>query len=103
MGVKSRAGSNPVEPTDKATHCDLLHFVVSRASLFYFAASAAPEVCLGKVARAMDGTMRIARSAIAGNIAIHNCLNQTSGVENPGYYCASTKATTGLRLSTKHG
>jgi len=77
--------------------------VVSRASLFYFAASAAPEVCLGKVARAMDGTMRISRSAIAGNIAIHNCLNQTSGVENPGYYCASTKATTGLRLSAKHG
>ncbi len=86
MGVKSRAGSNPVEPTDKATHCDLLHFVVSRASLFYFDASAAPEVCCGKVAHAMDGTMRVSRSSIAGNIAIHNCPSQTSGVENPGYY-----------------
>ena len=86
MGVKSRAGSNPVEPTDKATHCDFLHFVVSRASLFYFDTSATTGVCLGKVAHAMDGTMRVSRSSIAGNIAIRNCLSQASGVENPDYY-----------------
>ena len=95
-----RIQSSPQIKRRIAIYC-ILWFHVRR--FFYFAASAAPEVCLGKVARAMDGTMRISRSAIAGNIAIHNCLNQTSGVENPGYYCASTKATTGLRLSTKHG
>ena len=78
-----RIQSSPQTKRRIAIYC-ILWFHVRR--FFISTLRRHPGVCLGKVAHAMDGTISVSRSSIAGNIAIHNCLSQTSGVENPGYY-----------------